>query len=642
MKNLSKRLIAGAITLIVGAVGISVAFAQTNESKYKEVFTATLNGSSDAPPVQTNTTGEVAFGDAMNERSLDFVLNVYEGQNITKANLRCGTISQTGAVVLPLFQSDKGVNVDGTLASGTLYESDVIEHLHECDPGIRTMPHLIQAMREGKIHVDVYSASNPDGLIRGQLVKSTSTQNDLLDNFNNNGNDGGNNNGHDGSGDHRERVTINIAKHICAPDIQSKADFNSVDTNNDGKTTFIDKVVACPTVVLPDDNYSADALNYNQKLDFAFSTKTANDTMTMSDSSFKQSKLCETDLSSDGDGDGNTDDCIDVSYYSFSDVERGYVEVREVTPPTNTRPGALEFVPNSLQDNNDAETLISDELASAGVIKLSAEKDHDREIMLHVFNFQNENNGGGNGDTSDNNASISIMKHICGPEIQSQADFDRIGVGQNERESFLAKERACPVLVMPADAYTPNTRHHPDRKNFDFSFSSASGVFATLQNNGAFTQSSSCGNNANMKDDCHDTSYYTISNAPNGYVVVKETTAPNKTRPGALLFTPSSMMENNDSDTLLNNKLASNGTIELDMRKDSDDKVMLHVFNFRNVGDDNGNGDNDGGDNGNGGDNGSGDNQDMNHLLSELDRLFGEVSNTITQLFRLSSHTASN
>lgn len=51
------------------------------------------------------------------------------------------------------------------------------------------------------------------------------------------------------------------------------------------------------------------------------------------------------------------------------------------------------------------------------------------------------------------------------------------------------------------------------------------------------------------------------------------------TRLGAVEFTPTSLQDNNDRDTLVSTQ---GNVINLDTDKDDDDIVMLHVFNFIN------------------------------------------------------------
>ncbi len=102
------------------------------------------------------------------EQLLGYRLIVRKGDNITAAHLHCGASDQVGPVVATLYQAKNPVDPTAPFM-GTISENEIVANTAECNPGIQTTAHLVQAMREGKIYINVHSLEHPDGEIRGQL-----------------------------------------------------------------------------------------------------------------------------------------------------------------------------------------------------------------------------------------------------------------------------------------------------------------------------------------------------------------------------------------------------------------------------------------------------------------------------------------
>lgn len=201
-------------------------------------------------------------------------------------------------------------------------------------------------------------------------------------------------------------VTINVMKHICSAEhVQDIDDFESVDLNGDGNNTFVDKVLACPTVVMPGDEYSTGSFHFDGKRVFDFEVHHGDgDLQTILDATFVKRQLCESEGASqdnssstgvagaDLTGDGDLDDCVDTSLYQYKNVTDGLVNVTETDTPGVTRPGALEFTPQALAANNDSKTLLEEEnqvfSSDDFTIELDTSlDDEDNTVTLHVYNF---------------------------------------------------------------------------------------------------------------------------------------------------------------------------------------------------------------------------------------------------------------
>lgn len=177
---------------------------------------------------------------------------------------------------------------------------------------------------------------------------------------------------------------VMVMNHICKDEINSREDFDTL-------PSFVDKVLACPTVILPKDSFNEGAVA-GDKIDFDFKlTESGGATQTISSSTFEPTKICESDLKMDVTGDGviNPATCIDTSHYVFKDVALGEVKIEEIVVPVDTRFGALEFTPATLRANVDASTFVSVGAEGNGVIVIDTSKDDDANVMLHIYNFMN-------------------------------------------------------------------------------------------------------------------------------------------------------------------------------------------------------------------------------------------------------------
>ncbi|MDQ3014521.1 MAG: CHRD domain-containing protein [bacterium] len=165
-----------------------------------EMFSTNLNGSQEVPAVSTPAHGQAEFKEYQNSSKLDYTLTLNNIEDVTAAHLHCAMPGQNGPVVVPLFGAEDRSFKNGSIA-GTISASDITEAGMTCQPNIQTFQHLIQAMREGKIYVNVHTVQNPQGEIRGQLMQggnmsgahATSTTNNTNTNTQNNQNSNQNN-----------------------------------------------------------------------------------------------------------------------------------------------------------------------------------------------------------------------------------------------------------------------------------------------------------------------------------------------------------------------------------------------------------------------------------------------------------------
>ncbi|MDQ2941380.1 MAG: DUF11 domain-containing protein [Chloroflexota bacterium] len=176
-----------------------------------------------------------------------------------------------------------------------------------------------------------------------------------------------------------QRVVITIMKHVCPAAIQTQAQFDALGS-------FINKVLTCPVITVPGDVGPAGATDAGEK-SFVFTVTDPDGvvrSMAAGEAAFVPAQLCEAAI---GDVDGNPSNnlCVETSHYMWSGLKEGITTITELNPPSGYRYGALEFTPQDLHPNTDAQSLIS---AGNGVIVLDTRLPHHQsDVMLHVYNF---------------------------------------------------------------------------------------------------------------------------------------------------------------------------------------------------------------------------------------------------------------
>ncbi|MBU2018163.1 MAG: CHRD domain-containing protein [Bacteroidetes bacterium] len=115
-------------------------------------FDAFLNGAQQVPPVMTTATGTSYFSLNSTFTAIDFEVQV-DGLSgpITSAHLHEGVAGATGAVVVDLTSSINGNRLSGTITGADLEQE------------------TIEALLASGIYINIHTAANPNGEIRGQI-----------------------------------------------------------------------------------------------------------------------------------------------------------------------------------------------------------------------------------------------------------------------------------------------------------------------------------------------------------------------------------------------------------------------------------------------------------------------------------------
>lgn len=185
---------------------------------------------------------------------------------------------------------------------------------------------------------------------------------------------------------------------------------------------------------------------------------------------------------------------------------------------------------------------------------------------------------------------VQVMKHLCNENIRNMSDFQALEAGRDPVAALANTVLNCPTTALPGDGAVANTVSSP-RMDYDFKVTGEHYDGMWLSEDGKFMQHKLSeadinkdvdGNGTISADTALDISHYEFKNmkADNGRVEVTETDPPAGFKFGTVRFTPTEVDGNNDAQSLLATDEVQ-GRMQLDLTNDTDQMVMLHVYNFR-------------------------------------------------------------
>ena len=157
-------LLVGLIALPVVAYGEHEEAGPSVPNTQAAEMRAALYGSNEVPPTASTALG--TWTGQLDEATgtISWTLSVPNIINATAAHLHLGGPTVSGAVVLPLFAAPSGTQVSSISASGTSRQSDLV------GPLATDFPAFVTALKAGTIYVNVHTAQNPPGEIRGTVM----------------------------------------------------------------------------------------------------------------------------------------------------------------------------------------------------------------------------------------------------------------------------------------------------------------------------------------------------------------------------------------------------------------------------------------------------------------------------------------
>ncbi|HEY1794576.1 MAG TPA: CHRD domain-containing protein [Stellaceae bacterium] len=134
--------------MMVLAAGLLTAGAWASAFAAQETYKATLNGASEVPPVQSSATGAATVNVDTASKKVSWSVT-YTGLTAAAAHIHCGAAAGANAgVAVPLTVGPSPIAGTGTMTDAQLAD-----------------------LQAGKCYVNIHTAANKGGEIRGQLAK---------------------------------------------------------------------------------------------------------------------------------------------------------------------------------------------------------------------------------------------------------------------------------------------------------------------------------------------------------------------------------------------------------------------------------------------------------------------------------------
>ena len=149
-------------------LAVAMLAASTMALADKLQFDAVLTGAEEVPtPVVTDTTGKAKFRVSEDHTALEFILEIEDGVRILAGpggHIHCAPFGINGPIVA-FIAAGLPVGFNGEVKlKGTLNEGNIVNKA--CG---ETIAALVDSFIRGNAYVNIHSAVNPSGEIRGQI-----------------------------------------------------------------------------------------------------------------------------------------------------------------------------------------------------------------------------------------------------------------------------------------------------------------------------------------------------------------------------------------------------------------------------------------------------------------------------------------
>jgi len=153
----------GILTVIAGLLALPAGANAAAASG--EVWTTTLSGAAEVPAVATSATGSATFVLSPDGTTIRYLVQ-YQGLSgpLAAAHIHLGAAGANGGVMFPLAAGPSPF-------VGTLDASDFV-----ATGGVTSFSAAVDAIRAGTAYVNLHTAANPAGELRGQLAVAGGAQ----------------------------------------------------------------------------------------------------------------------------------------------------------------------------------------------------------------------------------------------------------------------------------------------------------------------------------------------------------------------------------------------------------------------------------------------------------------------------------
>jgi hypothetical protein len=146
-------------------IALAVVFTTSLAWAAAGTFKATISGKEETPAVKTVATGDAVFTLSKDGKEITYTLKVKNIEDVTAAHIHAGKMGAEGGVAAGLFAGPKKEGkFSGELAKGTITDKNLVGPLAG-----KTVADLVTMIKEGGAYVNVHTAKNPKGEIRGQI-----------------------------------------------------------------------------------------------------------------------------------------------------------------------------------------------------------------------------------------------------------------------------------------------------------------------------------------------------------------------------------------------------------------------------------------------------------------------------------------
>lgn len=159
-------------TILALAVSLSVLLTLSIAGESYAVsypYEGELSGQNEVPPVESSGTGKAEFTIPAND-TMKYRVNVTGISNASAAHIHLGRAGANGEIVADLLNTPTSKDKD--TAYGMIFRGNLSDSSLKGPMLGKTIGELAAAMDGAEVYVNVHTAQNPDGEIRGQVVNS--------------------------------------------------------------------------------------------------------------------------------------------------------------------------------------------------------------------------------------------------------------------------------------------------------------------------------------------------------------------------------------------------------------------------------------------------------------------------------------